>query len=107
MTLLLVWRLLHIFFAFGFVGSLVVCDWNSRAARATEDWQQRALLWGIIRRATGGGLGTLLILGVVGFGVYRWWDKIAPLGKSATPSINPRVAGPAPSVRLKKSGSSG
>src|SRR6266542_1551045 len=25
---------------------------------------------------------TLLILAVVGFGVYRWWDKIAPAGKS-------------------------
>jgi Na+/melibiose symporter-like transporter len=66
MTLLLLWRLLHIFFAFGFVGSLVVCDWNSRAARATEDWQQRALLWDIIRRASGVGLGTLLVLGVMG-----------------------------------------
>jgi NitT/TauT family transport system substrate-binding protein len=32
---------------------------------------------------------TVLILGVVGFGVYRWWDKIAPAGKSANPSINP------------------
>ena len=31
---------------------------------------------------------TLLILGVVGFGVYRWWDKIAPAGKSHTVSID-------------------
>ena len=61
-----VWRLLHLFFAFGFVGTLVVCDWNSRAARATEDWSQRALLWGIVRRAGGVGLGTLLALGVLG-----------------------------------------
>ena len=26
---------------------------------------------------------TILLLAVVGFGVYRWWDKIAPTGKSA------------------------
>ena len=61
-----VWRLLHFFFAFGFVGTLVVCDWNSRAARATEDWRQRALLWDIVRRAAGVGLGTLVVLGVLG-----------------------------------------
>ena len=33
---------------------------------------------------------TLLILGVVGFGAYRWWDKIAPAGKSSNVSINPQ-----------------
>ncbi len=33
---------------------------------------------------------TLLILGVVGFGVYRWWDKIAPAGKTTNVSINPQ-----------------
>ena len=60
------WRLLHLFFAFGFVGTLVVCDWNSRAARATEDWRQRALLWDIVRSAAGVGLGTLFALGVLG-----------------------------------------
>ena len=60
------WRLLHIFFAFGFVGSLIVSDWNSRAARATEDWGQRALLWSIVRRAAGVGVGTLIVLGVFG-----------------------------------------
>src|SRR6266487_2500152 len=31
---------------------------------------------------------TVLILAVVGFGVYRWWDKIAPAGKSQQVSIN-------------------
>jgi len=31
---------------------------------------------------------TLLILGVVGFGVFRWWDKIAPTGRSQNPSID-------------------
>src|SRR5437870_343942 len=31
---------------------------------------------------------TILILAVVGFGVYRWWDKIAPAGKSQQVSGN-------------------
>src|SRR5438128_10142687 len=35
---------------------------------------------------------TLLILGVVGFGVYRWWDKLVPKPVSTTPSINPTEA---------------
>jgi len=33
---------------------------------------------------------TILVLAVVGFGVYRWWDKIAPAGKSEQVSINPQ-----------------
>ena len=32
---------------------------------------------------------TLLLLAVVGFGVYRWWDKIAPAGNSQQVSVNP------------------
>src|SRR5258708_12318841 len=32
---------------------------------------------------------TLLLLAVVGYGSYRWWDKIAPAGKSANQSVNP------------------
>ncbi len=32
---------------------------------------------------------TLLVLGVVGFGVYRWWDKIAPARQSQNPSVDP------------------
>jgi NitT/TauT family transport system substrate-binding protein len=35
---------------------------------------------------------TVLILGVVGFGVYRWWDKLAPAPVSTAPSINPAEA---------------
>src|SRR3990172_3938691 len=31
---------------------------------------------------------TIIILAVVGGGVYRWWDKIAPAGKSQTVSID-------------------
>src|SRR5438105_8116471 len=31
---------------------------------------------------------TIIILGVVGFGVYRWWDKIAPKSQTETHSVN-------------------
>jgi NitT/TauT family transport system substrate-binding protein len=31
---------------------------------------------------------TILLLAVVGFGVYRWWDKIAPQTKPQTHSVN-------------------
>jgi NitT/TauT family transport system substrate-binding protein len=31
---------------------------------------------------------TLLLLGVVGFGVYRWWDKIVPPTRPQSQSIN-------------------
>jgi len=33
---------------------------------------------------------TVLLLAVVGFGAYRWWDKLAPTGKPVTPSVNPQ-----------------
>jgi NitT/TauT family transport system substrate-binding protein len=32
---------------------------------------------------------TLLVLGVLGYGVWNWWDVIAPSAKSQNPSINP------------------
>src|SRR3954462_12382784 len=31
---------------------------------------------------------TLLVLGIVGFGLYRWWDKIAPKGQTQQVSLN-------------------
>lgn len=31
---------------------------------------------------------TIILLAVVGFGVYRWWDKIAPQGKPQTQHVN-------------------
>ncbi|MFO1497168.1 MAG: phosphate ABC transporter substrate-binding/OmpA family protein [Verrucomicrobiota bacterium] len=34
---------------------------------------------------------TLLLVGVVAFGTYRWWDKIAPAPKPATVSVNPQA----------------
>jgi ABC-type nitrate/sulfonate/bicarbonate transport system substrate-binding protein/outer membrane protein OmpA-like peptidoglycan-associated protein len=33
---------------------------------------------------------TIILLAVVSFGVYRWWDKIAPAGRSPQVSINPQ-----------------
>ncbi|MEO7298323.1 MAG: phosphate ABC transporter substrate-binding/OmpA family protein [Verrucomicrobiota bacterium] len=33
---------------------------------------------------------TFIILAVVGFGVYRWWDKIAPSGHTNNVSVNPQ-----------------
>jgi NitT/TauT family transport system substrate-binding protein len=32
---------------------------------------------------------TIIILAVVGFGMYRWWDKIAPQSKPQNVSVNP------------------
>ncbi len=67
MDLASVWRLLHLFFAFAFVSTLVVAQWNGRAARATSDWGQRALLFQVVHLSTRGmGLGTLVLLGVFG-----------------------------------------
>src|SRR6267142_1841513 len=31
---------------------------------------------------------TILLLGIVGFGMYRWWDKIAPKSRNETRSVN-------------------
>ena len=33
---------------------------------------------------------TILLLAVVGLGVYRWWDKIAPAGNTQQVSVNPQ-----------------
>jgi hypothetical protein len=61
------WKFLHLFFAFSYVGSLVVVEWNGRAARATQDWSQRAVLFQIIQFSTRvAGFGALLMLGVFG-----------------------------------------
>ncbi len=61
------WDFLHLFFAFSFVGSLVVAEWNGRAARATSDWQQRAMLFQIIHLSTRvAGVGGLGLLGLFG-----------------------------------------
>jgi len=67
MNLMGLWRLLHLFFAFSFVGSLVVAEWNGRAARATQDWSQRALLFNVISLSSRvAGFGSLMMLGVFG-----------------------------------------
>ena len=67
MDLTRLWRLLHFFFAFSFVGSLVVADWNGRAARATTDWGRRAVLFQIILLSSRvAGFGALVLLGIFG-----------------------------------------
>ena len=67
MELETLWRFLHHFFSFAFVGTLVVGEWNGRASRATSDWGQRALLFQIIHLSTRvAGLGSLVLLGVFG-----------------------------------------
>jgi len=61
------WGFLHLFFAFSFVGGLVVAEWNGRMARAVSDWHQRALLFGIVYRSTRlTGIGALLLAGLLG-----------------------------------------
>jgi len=61
------WAFLHLFFAFSFVGTLVLADWNGRSARAAKDWSHRALLFGIVHLATRTiGAGSLILLGVFG-----------------------------------------
>jgi hypothetical protein len=61
------WQLLHLFFAFSFVGSLVVAEWNGRAARMSQDWHQRALLFGIVQLSGRiAGFGGLVMVGIFG-----------------------------------------
>ncbi len=60
---------LHLFFAFSYVGTLIIAEWNGRAARATEDWSQRSTLFQVIylsSRVSGGG--ALFLTGILGHG---------------------------------------
>jgi hypothetical protein len=67
MTLTRLWLTLHLFFAFTFVGSLVVAEWVGGAARRATEWRDRALLFAIIARSTPwAGLMPLVLLGVFG-----------------------------------------
>jgi hypothetical protein len=59
---------LHLFFAFGYVGTLVVAEWNGRAARATEDWSQRSTLFQVIFLSSRVGGGGLFLTGILGHG---------------------------------------
>lgn len=61
------WKLLHLFFAFSFVGALTLAEWNVRAARRTGDWRERARLLSVVLDAYRVyGLLSLLLLGVFG-----------------------------------------
>jgi Na+/melibiose symporter-like transporter len=67
MVLTRFFRLLHLFFAFSFVGSLVVAEWNGRAARMTQSWSERATLFQIVYLTSRlAGLGSLIMLGIFG-----------------------------------------
>ena len=82
-----VWGFLHLFFAFSFVGSLVVAEWNGRAARATADWAQRALLFQIVMLSSRvAGVGGLVLLGVFG----NMWS--VPAGYRMATDLWPRLA---------------
>lgn len=60
-------RFLHLFFAFMYVGALIVVEWNGRSARGAGTWRERALLFRILFASTTvAGLGGLLLLGIVG-----------------------------------------
>lgn len=60
-------RFLHLFFAFTYVGALVVVEWNSRAARTARSWREKALVFKVLFTSTTvAGLGGLLLLGIVG-----------------------------------------
>jgi hypothetical protein len=62
-----IWTLLHLLSAFSFVGSLVVADWNGRAARATADWGQRAVLFRVaLTSSRAAGFLPLLLVGIFG-----------------------------------------
>lgn len=61
------WKLLHLLFAFSYVGSLTLADWNSRAARRTENWSERARLFEIIHVSSRiAGAGALFVTGLLG-----------------------------------------
>ncbi len=80
MTAALFVRFLHLFFAFSFVGALVVAEWNSRGARRTQDWGQRAMLWDLVRVSSiAAGLVGLLLLGVLG-NVLAWQLHVGRAG---------------------------
>ncbi len=61
------WQLLHLVFAFSYVGSLTLAEWNSRAARKTTSWPERARLFEIIHVSSRiAGAGALFVTGLLG-----------------------------------------
>lgn len=62
-----VWRFLHLFFAFSYVGLLMLSERNGRAVLATSDWGQRAILLQVVQISTRvAGIGGFVLLGVFG-----------------------------------------
>ena len=61
------WQLLHLVFAFSYVGSLTLAEWNSRGARKTTSWPERARLFEIIHVSSRiAGAGALFVTGLLG-----------------------------------------
>jgi hypothetical protein len=61
------WTLLHLFAGFSFVGSLLVAEYVSRSARATQDWGQRAMLFRIaVGAGRLAGFVPLVLAGILG-----------------------------------------
>ena len=70
-------RFLHLFFAFVYVGSLMVTEWNGREARRNNDWGVRAMLFRtLFVSSLVGGLGGLILSGVFGnmLAVFTGYD---------------------------------
>ena len=62
-----VWLMLHLYFAFMFVGSLIVAEWVGGIARRAPEWRDRALLFEVLKRSTQwAGLLPLVLLGALG-----------------------------------------
>lgn len=63
----LVLKFFHLLFAFLYVSSLALADWNAAAARRAGTWRERATLFRTTFNATTvTGLGGLLMLGILG-----------------------------------------
>lgn len=62
-----VWLMLHLYFSFSFVGSLIVAEWVGGIARRAPEWRDRALLYEVLKRSTQWvGLLPLVLLGALG-----------------------------------------
>lgn len=73
-------RFLHLFFAFAYVGHLVVVEWNGREARRNNDWGVRAVLFRLtFVSGLTAGMGGLILTGAFGnmLAVFMGYDMAA------------------------------
>jgi hypothetical protein len=62
-----VWKFLHLLFAFSYAGSIVVAEWNTRFARRTPNWNERAALFAVLKGTTRFvAIPNLVLLGLAG-----------------------------------------